>query len=73
MNLFAAFSLLSLFVVHCHAWPGGAGQSACDNAGLMPNHGPAGQNSVSPYEIQLGSSDYTPGGTVTGMLIATLF
>ena len=63
--LFVVVLAVLLFAgVEC--FPTGAGEAACVNSAMLPAHGPDGQTSASPYEIEVNPTQYFAGGSVTG-------
>ena len=59
-------TLLSIKPVNGHS--AGAGQSACINSTMAPNHyGSSAQGGAAPYSITVSSSEYQPGASLTGM------
>ena len=63
-----AISLVTLLCIKpVNGHSRGAGQSACINSTMAPNHGSSAQVSAAPYSITVSSSEYQPGASLTGM------
>lgn len=64
--LSALFIIAVALAARTDAYPGGAGDGACESSALAPQHGIAAQTGEAPYQIELSSTSFEREGSIAG-------